>query len=97
MAQRSGIPTLFMHGHVDRADVEYVEGCLEAAQLPPDHAMVWIDTTDEGHVHVTIEYGLGAQRLCVEATGASVVPTADECVEQLLWKTWSGSPDASTA
>jgi hypothetical protein len=53
--------------------------------------MVWVDMTAVGTVHVAIEYGVGAERVCVEATGASVAPTVDECVEQLLWKTWSAS------
>jgi hypothetical protein len=90
MNQLGAAPTFVLTGRVERDTIDYVEKCLEAAQLPPDHAMVWIDTTGAGRVHMSMEYGLGAERVRADATGASAIPTADECVEQLLWGIWSG-------
>ena len=90
MQGRAKAPTFLLRGHVERDTIEYVEKCLEATQLPADHAIVWIDTTEKGGVHMAIEYGVGPERVRADATGASAAPTADECVEQLLWRVAAG-------
>ena len=85
MSERREIATFFLSGTVEKGALAYVQKCLGAAQLPPDHTMVWIDMRHRS-VRVAIEYGLGRDRFCVEATGAAIGPVADECVEQLRWK-----------
>jgi hypothetical protein len=80
----TGTPTPFLTGHVDQALIDYVETRLSSAALAADHAMVWIDVADDATIRVAIEYGMGRDRVCVEASGTSIAPVADECVERLV-------------
>jgi hypothetical protein len=78
------VPTLFVHGKVEAAEVQYALRSFEAAHLPPDHGMVWLEVDDDGSCHVAIEYGGGANRLRVDSRGPSLPSLIDECVADVL-------------
>jgi hypothetical protein len=83
MAQLRSIPTLFLNGALDMPGVEAVERCMTASHLPPDHTMIWIDSIATP-IHVEVEYGVGPDRIRVQADALTVAGALDDCVAQLV-------------
>jgi hypothetical protein len=83
MADLRAIPTLFLNGSVDLPTIEAIERHMALADLPPDHATIWVDTVDTS-AHVEIEYGIGAARVHVEADAATPIAASEACLAELV-------------